>query len=153
MEPELEQYLHDRMQWTPGCWIWTGSYNNGGYGRTKYKQQADLAHRLFYELYVGPIPYGLLIRHRCDNRQCVNPYHLLPGTYQDNVNDMVERARQAKGEAVSTNKLTEQEAKEIIDLLTHGIFTHKKIANLYNVHKSAIHHIAGGRSWKHLKRT
>ena len=153
MKPLLEKYLHARMQWTPGCWIWTGSFNNGGYGRTKYKGNWDLAHRLFYQLYVGEIPEGLLIRHRCDNRKCVNPQHLIPGTYKDNVNDMVERNRQAKGESVNTNKLSEQEAKEIIDLLKSGVFTHKKIANMYNVHRSAIHHIAGGRSWKHLPRT
>ena len=152
MTTKLEKYLHDRTQLTPGCWIWKGSYNNYGYGRTKINQQWGLAHRLMYELYNGPIEKGNVIRHRCDNHFCVNPDHLLQGTYQDNMDDCVSRNRQAKGESVNTNKLTEAEALQIIDLLKSGVFTHKKIASLYGVHRSAIHHISCGNSWKHLKR-
>ena len=47
--------------------------------------------------YNGEITDGLVVRHTCDNRICVNPEHLEVGTHQDNMDDMVRRNRQAKG--------------------------------------------------------
>lgn len=79
-----------------GCWEWHGTKNEHGYGLVNL-HRAGLhqarAHRLMYERFVGPIPDGLMIRHKCDNPPCVNPDHLVPGTQQDNMNDMVARGR------------------------------------------------------------
>ena len=67
-----------------GCWVWTGSIMQCGYGRMKVDNKTVLAHRLAYELMVGPIPEGLEIDHLCRNRACVNPEHLEPVTGQVN---------------------------------------------------------------------
>lgn len=69
----------------PDCWLWTGERNWAGYGRVKVKSVEGVwkwiqAHRLAYELAVGPIPAGLQIDHLCGNRGCVNPDHLQPVT-------------------------------------------------------------------------
>jgi len=67
-----------------GCWLWIRSLNGWGYGQITVKRSHKSAHRYAWELYVGPIPEGLLVLHRCDVRRCVNPEHLYLGTDLDN---------------------------------------------------------------------
>ena len=68
-----------------GCWIWAGYIANNGYGQHTYKGRTYKAHRLVYELLVGPIPDGLQLDHLCRVRCCVNPAHLDPVTQKENV--------------------------------------------------------------------
>jgi hypothetical protein len=73
-----------------GCWEWTGSRDQKGYGRTTIGSRTDgsrrpvRVHRLAWELFRGPIPPGLQIDHRCRNRRCFNPEHLRVATPREN---------------------------------------------------------------------
>ena len=49
-----------------------------GYGQYKYGGQQYKAHRVAYELFVGPIPDDHQIDHLCRNTPCVRPDHLDP---------------------------------------------------------------------------
>lgn len=52
-----------------------------------------LAHRLSHEIFVGPIPAGKMVCHRCDNRKCINPEHFYLGTAKINIMDSITKDR------------------------------------------------------------
>ncbi|MBK9019815.1 MAG: HNH endonuclease [Sulfuritalea sp.] len=70
---------------TATCWLWRGALNKGGYGWFQRSAKRHLAHRWFYEAYLGGIPEGLVIDHLCRVRNCVNPDHLEVVTSGENV--------------------------------------------------------------------
>lgn len=80
----LPERLFDKVDVTATCWLWTGSINNAGYGRISVNNRPKYAHRVMYELVVGPIPDGLHLDHLCRVRHCVNPDHLEPVTNREN---------------------------------------------------------------------
>lgn len=67
-----------------GCHIWTAGKNDRGYGYVVINGSKIYTHRLSYELFVGPIPDGLVIDHLCRNPPCCNPTHLEPVTPAEN---------------------------------------------------------------------
>lgn len=68
------------------CWNWTGYLDKDGYGRflSSFAQKTS-AHRLVYKIVVGEISSGLTLDHLCRNRRCVNPSHLEPVSFEENL--------------------------------------------------------------------
>ena len=134
---------------TTGCWNWTASKFPDGYGQFVEVRTSRGAHRVSYELHCGPIPSGMCVCHRCDNRGCINPDHLFIGTNSENMADMTAKNRQAKGATNGRAKLTEDDVLSIRSAV--GI-TQKKLAAKYGVGQILISRIRRGILWSHLPR-
>ena len=90
----LHERLLSRVVWgASDCWHYCGARNSFGYGRLTVKGRLQVAHRLSYEAFIGPIPDGMSVLHHCDNPSCINPDHLWLGTYSDNRRDCVAKGR------------------------------------------------------------
>lgn len=95
-----EDEIYERRFWIKAlpipfheCWEWSANSYSNGYGQFQLNGKPHLAHRIAYELVNGPIPKGLVVRHKCDNPSCIKPEHLELGTQFDNIRDMVKRGR------------------------------------------------------------
>lgn len=134
-----------------GCWIWTGSTDKpGGYGQFRILGENYPAHRYSYELHKGKIPEGMFILHSCHNRSCVNPNHLRVGTREENMKDMTDAGRQARGHDQGLSKLETEQVYQIRACIEEGFSTHL-LAEKFGVSDSTICDIKAGRTWSWLK--
>lgn len=134
-----------------GCWVWTGTLNNKGYGRAGRRY----AHRIAWEMANGPIPPGLFVLHTCDNPPCVNPDHLGVGTAKDNSSDASRKGRlngrpnRPKGEQNKSHVLTEDQVRFIRDARAAGE-SRRFLAEMFGVSRNEISRVTTRRLWKHL---
>ena len=128
-----------------GCWLWDGSSDTNGYGVLWADGKQHQAHRLSYSHYKQPIPRGLVVRHTCDVRCCVNPDHLSVGTQKQNVHDMIERGRSVRGEQSPKAVLTGSQVREIRRL--RGVVFQRELAERFGVTRQAISDIHTNRTW------
>lgn len=149
-----------------GCMEWTGALADSGYGIIKLNKRRFKCHRVSFFLSGGPIPDGLCVLHKCDNRKCVNPDHLFLGTVADNNADMLQKGRHVspkgdksgvrlyperrpRGENCKRSKLREGDVLQIRRLLASGETT-ITIAAEFNVSQSNISAIGRNATWRHL---
>lgn len=146
---------------TPGqgpngdCWIWTGRKDKKGYGLSTYGTSEERkhplqAHRVIYTILVGPIPEGLVVMHSCDNRICVNPAHLTPGTQLENIQDRHSKGRNAVGSKYPSSTLTEVQVEEI-KLKRLAGYDFIALAREYSVNMFTIEGIFRKGHWKHVE--
>jgi hypothetical protein len=126
--------------------------NRGGYYAIKRRINGDLtqelAHRKIYETFFGADLTDKVVRHKCDNPGCINPYHLIEGTQADNVRDRVERKRSAVGDDNGRSKLTREQAQRIMEDTTTRS---SDLARAYGVSHKAIRLIRQGKNWRFLR--
>ena len=137
---------------TAYCWRWTAGTFSNGYGQFRVGSRKVRAHRAAYERLVGPIPDGMRVCHRCDNRPCVNPDHLFLGTDLDNARDRDAKGRgrvrpaRLTGASNPAAKLSTAEVFEIRRAARHE--TQRSLAKRFGVSQSQIGNIVRGTSWR-----
>jgi len=140
------------MVWPKECIEWDGAKNKGGYGRRfPMNGTPELVHRAAWEIVNGPIPSGLCVLHRCDNRACFNVDHLFLGTQEDNMADMKAKGRRLgkrahEHEEHPMSKLSAADAAEVRVAFVLGV-QQKALASLYNVSISTISLVVNGGVW------
>lgn len=162
MRPAIDRVM-DRVLRIPiaGCWIFTGALNEAGYGIVGKGGRGagnDRAHRIAYSHFVGPIPDGKFVCHRCDQPACCNPHHLFLGTNAENMADCRRKGRDSKpprnphvvGEVHPLHKLTDRKVAELRRLYSDG-WTQYELAARYGIHQTTVHGIVHRRRWKHVE--
>lgn len=100
-----------------------------------------------WELFRGEIHDGVEVCHACDNPSCVNPFHLFLGTHKANMEDMVKKNRQAKGENHGVSKLKEEQVLEI----RSSSDKQTVIASRFGITQQTVSDIKIGRRWAWLE--
>lgn len=86
------------------CWEWQGQRRPLGHGRFNFQNRTVPAHVFAWVLQFGAWPAPVVKLpwsweqpfigcHHCDNPPCCNPWHIYPGTHQDNLDDVERRDR------------------------------------------------------------
>jgi hypothetical protein len=158
----VQDYILARVVVTEaGCWEWQRALNPTGYGMLGRGicGQAT-AHRASYQTFVGPIPEGLAVCHRCDNRKCCNPVHLFVATQVENIMDMVAKDRHSKGknaghpnmpkgEQMGLAKLTDELVRSFRRRARAGE-PYRVMAREAGVDHAVISLAVRGKTWKHV---
>lgn len=131
------------------CWWWIGAVGSDGYGSFKWRDRIQGAHRVAFEIWNNrPVKSGLHVMHRCDERQCVNPFHLEEGTPRQNAHDKIARGRapDVGGERNPSAKISDADARAILDLawVVNGL-SQPQIAARFGISQATVSAIKHGR--------
>ena len=118
-----------------------------GYGRITVNGKGMRVHRFMYKYHKGPISPNLIVLHRCNNRKCCNPGHLVLGTHQDNSDHAKESGTTSH---LNRRELNEEQVLEIRRLLKAGVKRHL-IAKQFRTHSATIRYIDIGRTYQDIQ--
>ncbi len=131
-----------------GCWVCKDRFiDKDGYPRCNYKKKTMLAAKWVWVDNFGEPPNGMVVKHSCDNRLCVNPDHLSLGTQGANIQDRVLRGRSARGGDNGRAKLSEKDVRYI---KYHSDSSNSVLAMEFGVEASTIRLIKKGINWSHI---
>lgn len=147
---EIDEKITFKIDDGSQCYICTShAKGKNGYHKIKRLGKTISMHRYVFSkvnLNGAPIPNGLVVRHKCDNKWCINPLHLESGTQKDNMNDMSIRGRSTYGEKSASAKINATQAKEIYE----SNCSQTIIAKKYGISQVQVSRIKRGEKWGNL---
>jgi hypothetical protein len=166
-EDRMTRFMKKIAVQESGCWLWTGGAVPQGYGAFYWdeNERTCRANRAAYRLFIGDIPDGMVIMHKCDVPACVNPAHLQAGTLKENTRDMLTKKRhrtnprfgddnwtrqnpeKAKAVARLHAKITMNIAEEIRREYAKGGVKQKDLAVRYGLKQPQVSSIIRKASW------
>lgn len=156
VDDEFIAHFWSKTEPSGTCHEWTLSTNTHGYGQVMLPRRLTAGrmvlartHQVAWQLIHGPLPVGMCVCHRCDNRPCCNPDDLFLGTKADNAHDMVAKGRSARGERNGLTRLTNSNVIDIRARLQSGI-PRRVLASEFSVNVRTISRIALRQVWGHL---
>lgn len=155
----------DKSASPDACWPWIGMKYTTGYGCITHRDTRYSAHRLAWELAHGPIPPGMAVCHRCDNRPCCRAEcaipgcehrkdspgcqsHLFLGTPAENIADMIAKGRRATD--CHPGKLTADQVIAIRARYAAGGIMQRDLAAEYGIIPGTVCGIVTRRTWRHI---
>lgn len=126
------------------CWEWNGGTHGRGYGKLFDGTGTASAHRVAYTAWIGAIPDGMDVCHRCDNPPCMNPAHLFLGTRAENHTDKATKGRAGKGDTGWQARLTDAQVAAIRAAITGKRGQQAQLAREYGVSQATISLIVRG---------
>lgn len=143
-------WLNPRISIEGECWRWIGSISTDGYAKCFSKEHTGKksvkVSRYLETLLKGPISPGIVIRHKCLNKDCINPDHLERGTSKQNAEDRNRDGTALKGSKNHKAKLTDTQVLEI----RSSDLSIVELVERYGISKPQVHSIRRGKSWRHL---
>ena len=130
----------------PGCHAWLGNKDAVGRGRLGLggaRGKTLLASRISWMLTFGPIPPGMLVCHKCDNPNCVNPTHLFLGTQADNMLDKKLKGREPVGESHPRARFSDRDIATMRAMAVFGV-THAVIAESFGTYQGYVSAVVRG---------
>lgn len=146
----VDRFLAKTVQAENGCIEWTGCIMTNGYGAIQANGEKRGAHRVAYELFVGEIPCGMFVCHKCDNKRCVNPEHLFVGSAKDNAQDRAKKGRGANqlGDKGPRAKLIGNSRVEAKHEWLHSTLTGAEVAKRWGMTEAGMIRAFGPRGRK-----
>lgn len=136
------------------CWLWTGQIMPNGYGRISRGRVGEggiSTHRLSVEIATGkPVPDDMVVMHKCDNPGCVNPAHLVIGTYAENTADMIAKGRKRTVAKVGNENGKALLTPELVRYIRASDKSQSEISRELGVDKNTVRGVLIGRTWRHV---
>ena len=120
-----------------------------GYPKITFNGRTWRLNRFMYCL-VNKLDYkaieNYVLCHKCDNRLCCNPHHLIKSTQKFNMRDMCEKERQARGEVLPQSKLTSED----VEYIRGSEMDNAYLADVLCVTVETIANVRSRKTWKHI---